>query len=127
MAGRGRSGADELLAAQIAAGKTIKEAAAAAGVGERTVSRRLQDKAFLARVTELRDGMVRQAGGVLADAMVVAALVLKKLLLSADEHVRHKSAVKLIELGLKVADVAELQKRVEELERRADARGGKQP
>ena len=41
-----------------------------------------------------------------------------------DENTRHKAAVKVVELGLKVAEVAELERRVLELELRQNAAGG---
>lgn len=115
---RGRGEADELLAAEIAAGKTVRQAAAGAGVSERTAHRRLADPNFKTRVVELRGRMVSDAAGQLAAGMTAAANTLLLLLGSQDEHVRHKTAVKVIDLGVKVIELAELQKRVEELERR---------
>ena len=116
MAHRGRRNADETLAAELAAGKTVCEAATAAGVSERTAHRRIADSAFKSRVTELRAQMVTRASGRLADAMSEAADVLRKLLGSADENVRHKAAVKVIELGTRVIDLEELAERMAELE-----------
>ena len=59
MAGGGRTGAalDERLAAELAAGRTIKDAATAASVSERTAHRRVADPAFQDRVTEHRAGV----------------------------------------------------------------------
>ncbi|QJW97265.1 hypothetical protein [Frigoriglobus tundricola] len=113
----GRRSADESLAAELAAGKTIREAAITAGVSERTAFRRLEDAAFKARIAELRSEMVRTAAGRLVEGMTEAASVLRAGLTDADANVRHKSAVKLIELGVKVTELAELERRVEELER----------
>jgi hypothetical protein len=59
--------------------------------------------------------MVRAAGR-LADGMTEAAGVLRAGLTDPDANIRHKSAVKLIELGVKVMELAELELRVEELE-----------
>jgi hypothetical protein len=117
MAGSGRAGANERLAAELAAGKTVRDAAASAGVAERTAFRRLEDTAFKAHVSELRSEMVRTAAGRLVAGMTEAAGVLRAGLTDADPHIRHKSAVKLIELGVKVTELAELERRVEELER----------
>jgi hypothetical protein len=116
MARGGRAGADERLAAELAAGKTVREAATSAGVSERTAFRRLVDAAFKARVAELRSEMVRTAAGRLVDGMTEAAGVLRAGLTDPDANIRHKSAVKLIELGVKVTELAELERRVEELE-----------
>jgi hypothetical protein len=119
VAHRGRRNADELLAAELAAGKTVRDAATTAGVAERTAFRRLADPDFTQRVATLRDDMVRTAAGRLADGMAAAADVLRALLADADPHVRHKAAVKLLELGVKVVELADLQRRVEDLEQRA--------
>lgn len=121
MARGGRSGADERLAAELAAGKTVHDAATAAGIADRTAFRRLADHTFKARVAELRSAMVATATGRLVDGMTEAATVLRSLLDSTDEHVRHKAAVKLIELGLKVTELAELEARVNRLEKTPDA------
>jgi hypothetical protein len=120
VAHRGRRNADESLAAELAAGKTVREAATAAGVSERTAHRRTADPAFKARVTDLRTQMVTRASGRLADGMTAAADVLRKLLTSKTESIRLRAAERLIELGLKVTELAELQQRVEELERRLE-------
>lgn len=112
----GRHNADEKLATELAAGKTVREAAAAAGVAERTAFRRLEDAAFKARVSALRSAMVTSAAGRLVDGMTEAAGVLRAGLTDEDANVRHKSAVKLIELGVKVAELAELEERVNQLE-----------
>lgn len=119
MADGGRRNADELLAAALAAGRTVRDAAGAAGVSERTAYRRLSDPVFTQHVAALRDEMVRAAAGRLADGMAAAADILRALLADADPHIRHKAAVKLIELGVKVAELADIQRRVEDLERRA--------
>src|SRR5262245_37323027 len=116
MAGSGRAGAGERLTAELAAAKPVRDAAAAAVVAERTAFRRLADPAFKARVAGLRGEVVAAAAGRLVDGMAEAAGVLRSLLASADEHVRHRAAVKLIELGVKVTELAELERRVEELE-----------
>ncbi len=116
MAARGRHSADDALAAELAAGKTVRDAATAAGVAERTAHRRLTDPAFKARVSEVRGGMVTTAAGRLADGMAAAADVLRALLTDADPHVRHKASVKLIELSVRVRDQVEIEDRLARLE-----------
>jgi hypothetical protein len=118
VAHRGRRDADELLAAALAAGKTARDAAAAVGVAERTVFRRLADDPFRRRVSELRAGMVAAAAGRLADSMAAASDVLRALLADPDPDVRHRAAVKVIELGARLTELAELVRRVDDLERR---------
>ncbi len=116
MAHRGRVSADDALAAGLAAGKAVKVAAAAAGVGERTAFRRLTDAAFKARVSALRGDMVATAAGRLADGMAEAADVMRALLADPDPHIRHKAAAKLIELSVRVRDQVELEDRLARLE-----------
>jgi uncharacterized small protein (DUF1192 family) len=98
----------------LAGGHTVREAAAAAGVSERTAHRRLADPTFAARVTELRSRMVESATGRLADGMSEAVGVLRSLLGHDNPAVRLRAAGKLIDLGVKL--VAE-----EETARRLDA------
>ena len=120
MAHSGRDSANDRLAAELAAGRTVREAATAARVAERTAHRRQADTAFREKVADLRARMVSAAAGRLADGMTGAANVLREQLGSTDEHLRHRSAVKLIELGLKVAELTELERRVSELEALAE-------
>ncbi|MBP3957169.1 hypothetical protein J8F10_18050 [Gemmata sp. G18] len=114
---RGRAGADDALVSALAAGRTARESAALAGVSERTVARRLHDPAFADRIRALRSAALVAAAGRLTDGSTAAADVLRGLLTSEDEHVRHKAAVKLIELGLRISEVLELDRRVADLER----------
>lgn len=116
MAHRGRHSADSALAARLAAGATVRDAARDAGVSEKTAHRRNADPTFQARVLALRGQMVHTAAGQLADGMGAAAGVLRALLAHDDPHVRHKAAVKLIELGVKVAELTDLEARVRRLE-----------
>lgn len=118
MAHGGRQNADERLAAELASGKTVREAATVTGLSERTAFRRLDDPTFKARVAELRSETVRTAAGRLVDGMTEAANVLRSLLADPDPNIRHKSAVKLIDLAVKVTELADLERRVEELEQR---------
>ncbi|VTR97821.1 Uncultured bacterium genome assembly Metasoil_fosmids_resub OS=uncultured bacterium PE=4 SV=1 [Gemmata massiliana] len=117
---RGRSDADETVITLLAGGATIREAAAISGVSERTITRRLKEPAFRQRVSEVRAELMAIAAARLAGGMSEAVDVLRDQLKSADPHVRHKSAVKLIELTLKVQEVTELRQKLEELERRLE-------
>jgi HEAT repeat protein len=112
---RGRHSANDALAAELAAGKTVRDAAISAGVAERTAFRRLTDAKFKARVSELRTGMIASAAGRLADGMASAADVLLALLADADPNVRHRAAVKVLELGLQVRVATDLATEMAEL------------
>jgi hypothetical protein len=129
MASSGRKSNDELLAAELAAGKTVKDAAAAAQVSERTATRRLTDPDFREKVSAIRGEMIGRAAGRLADGMGEAAGVLRALLTDADANIRFRAAGKLIELGVKVVELSDLEQRVVELEAylAETAKGGRGP
>ena len=114
---RGRHSADDLLAAQLAAGKTVRDAAATAGVSEKTAHRRAGDPEFRKKVSGVRAGLIGSTAGILADGMTEAAGALRALLADADPNIRHRAAVKLIELGLRTSELVDLEARVSELER----------
>jgi hypothetical protein len=115
VAHRGRKNADEALALGLAAGKSVREAAAEAGVSERTAHRRLADPGFRGRVTSLRyrlidDGLARLAGGACD-----AADTLRGLLQSASDGVKLRAAVAILERLTKWS-YGELDERIREIE-----------
>jgi hypothetical protein len=112
---RWRKGDDALLFA-LAAGQTIRDAAISAGLGEKTVYRRLANPAFRRRVADLRREMVAAAVGRLANAMAESADTLRSLLQATAESVRLGAAQALLELGYKMCEVAELEERIRNLE-----------
>jgi hypothetical protein len=97
----GRQRADDLLAAAVASGQTLRDASKLAGVGERTAARRWAEPAFQRRVVALRAAMVERALGRLSDAMSEAAEQLRELLGARSEAVRLGAARSLLELGVK--------------------------
>jgi HEAT repeat protein len=122
VAHRGRRNADEALALALATGATLRDAAVAAGVGERTATRRWADAAFRQHVAELRGGMAARALGKMADGMSDAADQLRQLLAAKSESVRLGAARALLELGTKLRESVELEERLAALERRAAER-----
>jgi|GEM_PF-5729331 len=66
MAGHRRN-IDDLLAAELARGKTLQDAAQAVGCGERTARRRLAEPEFKAKVAALRAEFIDRTIGALAD------------------------------------------------------------
>jgi hypothetical protein len=120
VAGSGRRNADEALALALASGQTLRAGAAAAGVAERTATRRWADPAFRRRVGELRGELVGRALGRMADGMADAADVLRQLLAAQSESVRLGAARALLELGVRLRESVELESRLVELERRAE-------
>jgi hypothetical protein len=121
MAGNGRRNADEALAVAIASGRTLRDAAAGAGVSERTARRRHEDTAFRARVVELRGAMLQQSLGRMAGGMAEAADVLRGLLKADSESVRLGACRAMLELGVKLRETVDHAERLQALEARLDA------
>jgi len=71
---------DELLALALAQGKTRAQAAAAVGLGERTVYTKLARPEFAQRVRDLRAELLDRAVGHLTEAAEEAAMTLRELL-----------------------------------------------
>ena len=124
--GGGRASVREIVAAHLAAGMAVKDAAAAAGVADRSIRKwKAEDAEFVALIERLRSEAIAAAMGRLSDRMTAAADVLAGLLGSDDERVRHASAVKILELGTKLRESVAMEERVAELERRfAEKPGG---
>jgi hypothetical protein len=99
VAHRGRENADERLAFELASGRTVQDAAAAARVAQRTAFRRLADPMFKARVAELRGIMVDRAVGEMADGMASAVKVLRRLMRQGEEMVQLRAATKFLEIA----------------------------
>jgi hypothetical protein len=107
---------DDALAVALAAGQTLRDAAVAAGIGERTATRRWTDPAFRQRVAGLRAAAVERAVGKLADATTEAADVLRKLLAAESESVRLSASRTLMELTARLRESVELEQRIAALE-----------
>jgi hypothetical protein len=123
MAGFGMRKGDLALLVALAGGSTLREAAHAAGLGERTVARRLADPDFRRRVRDVQAEMVGRALAKLTDGMAAAADTLRQLLRARSESVRLGAARALLELTGKVREAAELEQRLRALEERlADRR-----
>jgi hypothetical protein len=116
-----RKGEDALLVA-LAGGRTVREAARAAGIGERTARRRLAEPGFARRVAALQAQMIEQALGRSVKSMSAAADTLRKLLRAQSESVRLGAARALLELPVKLRDSVELEQRLAALEERLAAK-----
>lgn len=112
---------DATLATGLAAGRTIKAAAAEAGIHERTARRRLEDRAFRERVRTLRAETYAQAAGVLAESATRAAETLRDLLDSEREETRLAAARAILEHATKARDSIDLEERLSELEAYVEA------
>lgn len=114
------TGDTETLILALACGATVEAAARQSGVSDRTVYRRLNEPRFRARVREARAEMVKRAAGMLTAAAgesVRTLLALQKD--SVTPAVRLGAARAVLELGIKVREMVELEDRIAVLEERA--------
>jgi hypothetical protein len=109
----------DALALAIAAGKSLRDAAAVTGLSERTAYRRLAEESFRQRINDLRAEMMQRSLGKMADAMADAADVLRKLMAEAErESVRLGAARTVLELSVRIRETVDLEVRVKALEER---------
>ena len=121
MAGRKRK-ADAALVLALACGASAENAAQKAGLGLRTVRRRLAEPGFRAQVTELRAEMTRRLAGMLTAAGVGSVKTFTTLQDSAvSESVRLGAARAIVELGCKLRESVELGERLAVLEAQLEA------
>jgi hypothetical protein len=113
------------LLAALAAGSSVQAAAKVAGVSESTVYRRMRGARFKKRLQRLRAAMVDRSLGHLSKGSAEAAITLRKLLKSDDGRTRLGAAKAIIELGIKVRQMAELAAEVEELKAAVAAMKGR--
>ncbi|HEV3446447.1 MAG TPA: hypothetical protein VG099_17520 [Gemmataceae bacterium] len=122
MSHQGRHGADEALLLALACGATKENAALKAGVSERTVYRRLQDPDFRQRLQELRKDMVQRAANVLtASAMEAVKTLLSLQQGTVTNSVRLGAARAILEQGMRLRELADLEERLAALEQRLDS------
>ena len=118
----------EQLALQMARGVCCRDAAKNVGMSYRTANRRCADPRFMARLNELRAGLLTDARNRIVGAMGQAIDVLAALLANSDDAVKLKAADKLLTHALRLDERAELVERLERLERllqsQTDTRGG---
>ncbi len=128
MSRNGRRNADDQLLMALACGATVDNAARQAGISPATVYRRLADAAFRQRLQTLRGDMVSRTSGTLTAAAGEAVRTLLELLKNpTSSSVRLGAAKAVLEIGMKLREVAELEQRLAELEERFDdqAAGGR--
>jgi hypothetical protein len=117
---KGRRNADDRLLQVLACGATVAASAAQAGVSEATVYRRLAEPKFRQRLQRLRADMVQRTAGTLTAAANEAVRTLLELQKpSAPPAVRLGAARSVLEIGMKVREVADLEERLAALEQLA--------
>jgi hypothetical protein len=124
VAGGGRKNADSALIGALAAGGTAEYAARQAGVSERTVYRRLGEPDFRRRVDEARAEMIGRAVGTLALASQGAVATLVDLQKSGPPSVRLGAARAILELGTRLRETEEMERRLASLEALVGQRSG---
>jgi type II secretory pathway component PulF len=113
----GRRNVDHNLLTALACGATVEAAARSAGVSESTVYRRLRQPAFSQRLQEVRADMVQRTSAMLtASGMEAVKTLLALQQASTPASVRLGAARAILEIGLKVREVADLERRLSALE-----------
>lgn len=109
---------DERIIAALIAEKTIPAAAAAVGVHESTIFRRLADDEFHAKYEQRRRAMLDNACKALQAAMTDAVEVLTTVMKEADTSpaTRISAARNVLDYGVKLTELTDLAARVEALE-----------
>jgi hypothetical protein len=119
MPDRSRKKADTTLLLALACGATVEAAARQVGVTPRTVYRRLEDPAFRAQVQALRTDMVQRAAATLTAAATEAVKTLVVLQhASTPAAVRLGAARAVLEIGIKLREVVDLEARLRAVEER---------
>jgi hypothetical protein len=110
------AGRREMLAALLAGGLRVKDAATRTGTNERTAYRFCEDPAFRARIAELRATMLDRALGKLSDAASDAVDTLVSLLEEESPAIRHRAAASILEILGRFKERVEVDKRLVALE-----------
>jgi type II secretory pathway component PulF len=118
----GRRNVDHNLLTALACGATVEAAARSAGISESTVYRRLRQPAFSQRLQEVRADMVQRTSAMLtASGMEAVKTLLALQQASTPASVRLGAARAILEIGLKVREVADLERRLSALEQQLSA------
>jgi hypothetical protein len=122
VAHHGRKAADEQLRLALACGATVESAAQKAGISARTAHRRLKDPEFQKSVRDLRCDIVQRTSSTLAAASAEAVKTLLSLLNPKEPpSVRLGAAKAIVQLGMHLREVTELEERLAALEQRIEA------
>ncbi|VTU02487.1 phage protein : Phage protein OS=Acetonema longum DSM 6540 GN=ALO_17461 PE=4 SV=1 [Gemmataceae bacterium] len=117
MAEQRKKNEDALLLA-LACGATVEAAARQCGLTDRTIYRRLSEPAFKDRLQALRTDMVARAAGMLTAAAGEAVRTLLQLQKDAPATVRLGAAKAVLEVGMKLREIVDLEARMAALEAR---------
>jgi hypothetical protein len=114
--------AEQTVLQALACGATVEHAARKAGIGERTVYRRLADHKFRCRLREARLEMVQRTAGLLTGAGLSAVKVLVDLQqdVAVSASVRRRAARDVLDAGVKLRDSAMAEERLAIVETRLE-------
>lgn len=122
MPGPQRKKSEDPLLLALACGATVEAAARQCGLSDRTVYRRLQDPEFKKKLENVRSDMIQRSAGMLTAAAGEAVRTLLSLQKEAiPAAVRLGAARAILEIGIKLRQMAELEQRLTELEERVAA------
>jgi hypothetical protein len=122
MTHRGRKNADQSLLMALACGATVEAAARSAGISKATAFRRLQSPQFCKQLQQARSEMVQRVAGMLTAAAMEAVKTLMELQKASVPYASRLGAARsILEIGMKVREVAELEERLTSLEKQAAA------
>jgi hypothetical protein len=108
----GRTAGEEELVLALAAGATVREAAEKAGIGERTIYRRLADAEFRRAVKEARGRMFDATVGQMAGLTGKATETLARLMESDKPSEALAAAKAVLELEPRLRRAAEIEERI---------------
>jgi hypothetical protein len=118
---KGRKNADQLLLMALACGATAEAAARSAGVSQPTVYRRLKDQEFCKKLEQTKSEMVQRTAGMLTASGMESVKTLMELQKpAAPPAVRLGAARSVLEIGMKVREREDLEKRLIALEQQAE-------
>ncbi len=121
---RGRRQVDDMLLMALACGATLEAAGQKAGISKATVQRRLKDPGFQGRLQEFQAEMVKRLSRTLIAAGTEAMKTLLMLLQpTVPPAVRLGASRTVLEIGIKMREVADLEERMQALEAQMSIEG----
>ena len=124
MPGGSKSRADAVLAIYLSAGKSIREAAALAGVAERTVYRRLVQPEFRGKLAVLRGQMIDRLASRISGAGDEVFQKLHSLMEAESEPVRLGAVKTMLDQMIRLREAVEFESRLCQVEQLCDRKLG---
>ena len=117
---------NEKVIAALLTTKTQQEAAKVAGVSERTIYNLLQDAAFMNEYNEARHALIADAATQAQKALSSAIAALRDIVndYNYTAGARVSAARALLEYGLRLTEISDINARLDELEKRAESGTG---